>query len=160
MRRLILVNIFLFAILALGFVYLTYAADTHVALSSTDIKWMDAPQVAPGVQMATLEGDPAGTGSYTFRMKIPDGFKIPPHWHPKAENVVVIEGIFQLGMGEKFDESALKDFGPGSFAMLPAEMRHFGFTKGETVLQIYGTGPFKIIYVNPADDPAKKTMSH
>jgi hypothetical protein len=34
-------------------------------------------------------------------------------------------------------------------------MKHFGFVKGETVLQLHGTGPWAIDYVNPADDPRK-----
>jgi hypothetical protein len=27
--------------------------------------------------------------------------------------------------------------------------------KGETIVQVSSTGPFKLIYVNPADDPSK-----
>jgi hypothetical protein len=36
-------------------------------------------------------------------------------------------------------------------------MRHFGQFKGETIVQVHGVGPFKVFYVNPADDPAAKT---
>jgi hypothetical protein len=28
--------------------------------------------------------------------------------------------------------------------------------KGATEVQVHGNGPFKLIYVNPADDPSKK----
>jgi hypothetical protein len=38
-------------------------------------------------------------------------------------------------------------------------MRHFGVCEGETAVQVYGTGPFKVNWVNPADvvlpDPKK-----
>jgi hypothetical protein len=32
-------------------------------------------------------------------------------------------------------------------------MKHFVWTKGETVAQFHGIGPWSIQYVNPADDP-------
>jgi glycyl-tRNA synthetase alpha subunit len=35
--------------------------------------------------------------------------------------------------------------------------RHFGFFNEETILQVHGVGPWAINYVNPADDPRKKT---
>jgi len=44
------------------------------------------PFVAPGAQLAVLEGDPtASTGDFTIRLKMPDGYKIAPHWHPNRE---------------------------------------------------------------------------
>jgi len=30
-------------------------------------------------------------------------------------------------------------------------MRHFGMAKGETIVQVHGTGPFKVNWVNPSD---------
>jgi hypothetical protein len=36
------------------------------------------------------------------------------------------------------------------------EMRHYGGRKGLTVMHLYGLGPLKMNYVNPADDPANK----
>jgi len=47
---------------------------------------------------------------------------------------------------------------PGGFAVAPAGMRHFAWAKGETVVQISGNGPFGITYVDPNDDPSKKTQ--
>jgi hypothetical protein len=29
--------------------------------------------------------------------------------------------------------------------------------KGETTIQVHAMGPFELIYVNPKDDPRKKT---
>jgi hypothetical protein len=43
---------------------------------------------------------------------------------------------------------------PGPF--MPSGTRHFAWTKGETVVQLHGTGPWGINYVNAADDPRKK----
>ena len=47
--------------------------------------------------------------------------------------------------------------GPGTgYARTGAGMKHFGWVKGETVLQVHGTGPWVIEYLNPDDDPRKK----
>jgi hypothetical protein len=69
-----------------------------------ELKWRDGPpSLPPGAKIAVLEGDPTKPGPFVFRVKVPDGYKIPPHTHPKPERVTVIAGIFNLGMGDKFD---------------------------------------------------------
>ncbi len=115
-----------------------------------DVKWTS---FGPGVQMAVLSGDPNGTGPYAIRLKMVDGNQIAPHWHPQDENVTVISGTLQVGMGEKFDAAALKPLPAGSHANMPKEMRRYAKAGGETIIELYGQGPFKINYVNPADDP-------
>lgn len=127
--------------------------------STAEIKWKDGPASLPaGAKFAVLEGDPTKEGPFVMRLWLPDGFRIPPHWHPKVERVTVVSGTFNLGMGEKFDQSATRALQAGAFGFWPAGMRHFAWAKGETVLQLHGTGPWMITYVNPADDPrnAKK----
>ena len=94
--------------------------------------------------------------SHVFRARLPDGYSVAPHWHPMDENVTVISGVFRVGLGDKFDEHALRDLPAGSYAMLPSGLPHYNRIKGETVLQFHGTGPYDINYVNPADDPSKK----
>lgn len=62
------------------------------------LKWQDGPpSLPPGAKIAVLEGDPTKPGPFVFRVKVPDGYKIPPHTHPKAERVTVISGTFNLG---------------------------------------------------------------
>jgi hypothetical protein len=119
-----------------------------------EVTWKDGPGSLPaGAKFAVLEGDPAKEGPFVMRLWLPDGFRIPPHWHPKVERVTVISGTFNLGMGEKFDQSATREMTAGTFGFWPAGMRHFAWAKGETVLQLHGTGPWAVTYVNPADDP-------
>ncbi len=134
------------------------AGHAHVMLSPSELKWGPAPpSLPPGAQLAVLEGDPTKAGgTYTIRAKLPDGYKIPPHWHPVTENVTVIEGALYMGMGDKFDEAAGRELTAGSFASMPTGVRHFAWAKGETIIQVHGVGPFEITYVNPADDPRKK----
>ena len=137
----------------------TIALPDHGVFRPDDIKWIDVPNaLPPGAKLAVLEGDPFKPGLYTMRLKAPDGYKIPPHFHKKYEHVTVVSGTFNLGMGEKFDDKAGQAMPPGTFGFLPPMMRHFAWAKGETVIQLHGMGPWEIVYVNPADDPrgAKK----
>ncbi len=128
------------------------------AFTPDDVQYGPAPAfLEKGAQLAVLEGNPMGsTGDYTVRLKAPAGYKIAPHFHPKRENVTVISGTLQVGMGDKFDESKMKDFPAGSFAYLDPSMHHYAKASGETVVQIHGMAPLKFNYINPEDDPSKK----
>jgi quercetin dioxygenase-like cupin family protein len=123
---------------------------------ASSIKWGAAPPTLPkGAQIAVLAGDPSKDGPYVLRLKLPDRYVIPAHHHPTTENVTVVSGTFYAGMGDKVDQAKAAAFKPGGFASLPANMNHFAWASGETVVQVHGNGPFAIVYANPADDPAK-----
>jgi quercetin dioxygenase-like cupin family protein len=128
----------------------------EVMVTPGDLKWRDGPPSLPkGSQMAVLEGDPSKEGAFVMRAKLPDGYKIPPHTHLKDERVTVISGTLNLGMGSKFDEKEGMALPAGSYARMPAGMKHFGWAKGETVIQLNGEGPWNIEYLDPKDDPRK-----
>ena len=122
--------------------------------SPADVVWKDGPSaLPPGAKMARLEGDSSKEGFYTARLLFPEGYKIPPHTHPTTEHVTVISGELHIGMGEKFDQSASRTVPAGGFFFMPAGMKHFAWTTGETVIQTNGNGPTGINYLNPEDDP-------
>jgi anti-sigma factor ChrR (cupin superfamily) len=125
------------------------------------LTWAPGPPSMPkGAEVAGLGGDMSKKGSeYTVRLRLPDGWKIPPHFHPAEEHVTVLQGAFSMGMGDTFDEAALKEMPVGAFHQIPKGVHHYGLAKGETVLQLHGVGPWGITYVNPADDPAKAAAS-
>ncbi len=83
-----------------------------------------------------------------------DGYKIPPHWHSMDENLTVLSGTLVLHMGDTMDAPA-HNLDAGAYHFLPGKMHHAAEAKGETVLELHGTGPFDIHYLNPADDPSK-----
>lgn len=126
------------------------APDAMRAVAASSIAWAEAgvPGFAPGMKLAVIDGDPSGTGAYTVRLSFPDGYRFPPHFHPGAENVTVLSGVLQLGMGEQTDEAKLKSYGPGDYLYIPSPMPHFGGAKGNTVVQLHGQGPFAINLVN------------
>jgi quercetin dioxygenase-like cupin family protein len=135
------------------------AGSEHAIIVQPDqVSYAPAPAALPaGAEVALLEGKPAEPGPFTMRLRIPDGYRIPPHSHPGIEHVTVLEGTFKVGMGDKFDASALKELPAGTFAALAPGTRHFAQARGKTVLQLHGVGPWKLVYVNPADDPRNKT---
>lgn len=127
------------------------------AFTPGEMQWSAAPPIIPaGAQMSVLDGNPMGEDVYTIRLKMPSGYKVAPHWHPKREEVTVISGTLNVGMGDKFDAAAMKAFPAGSFAYLDPDMHHYVQTKGATEIQIHGRGPVQFNYVDPNDDPSKK----
>jgi hypothetical protein len=128
----------------------------HTVVHAEEIKWGPAPASLPaGAQAAALLGSPAKEGPFVLRLKLPKGFVIAPHRHTKDEFVTVISGSFHVMAGEQVDRSA-KGLKSSGFIHLPAGMPHFAFTSEETVVQINGTGPFDVVYIDPKDDPRKK----
>lgn len=134
------------------------SGSPHNAFTADQVQYQPAPPMLnPGAQLAVLEGNPMGeSGDFTVRLKMPAGYKIAPHWHPKRENVTVLSGNFKVGMGDKWDDSKMMTFGQGSFAYLDPDMHHYAMADGEVTVQIHGAAPLQINYVNPEDDPSKK----
>jgi len=134
------------------------APAAHVLLTPGDLKWGPAPPVLPaGAQIAVLDGNPMAPGFFVLRLKFPDGYKIAAHWHPTDENITVVQGTFRAGMGDAYSDGGLHDFAVGSYIKMPKRMHHFASAKGEVIVQIDGQGPFVVNYINPNDDPTKKT---
>lgn len=132
----------------------TQADSGHVMHSKKDIKWVAAPPSLPaGAQAALIDGDPTKPGEFTMRLKFPANYKIPPHTHPADEHITVIEGTFNMGLGEKFDVKTAHAMAAGDYARMTAGTKHFAMTKSAAVVQLHGIGPWGINYVNPADDP-------
>jgi quercetin dioxygenase-like cupin family protein len=135
------------------------AAAQHVIVATPDsITWGDAPAMLPaGAKAAVLEGNPAKPGPFTLRLSFPDGYTIPPHYHPVPEHVTVIKGTLLVGMGSELDPTKFAELPAGTFGFIPPRMRHFARAKGDVIIQLHGTGPWRLIYVNSADDPRGRT---
>ena len=129
----------------------------HKVIPADQVSWAAAPPSIPaGAQAAVLHGDPAKEGMFVMRLKMPSGYAIPPHTHPKPEIVTVISGTFNVGMGNAADRGKAQALRAGSFFAFDPGLAHYAHVQEETVVQISSTGPWGIEYVNPADDPRKK----
>jgi quercetin dioxygenase-like cupin family protein len=137
-----------------------HAAATATVVMPDAVKWGPAPAVLPaGATLAVLDGDPGKPQPFTMRLRMPDGYRIAPHYHPIMEHVTVISGNLKVGMGDTFDESKMNTLPAGSFGAIPARMHHYAMAQGETVLQLHGTGPWRLVYLHKTDDPRTKTRA-
>jgi quercetin dioxygenase-like cupin family protein len=146
-----------FLLAAVGLPLTTHAADEHhAAVQSDALKWVAPAAYAKGAQLAVVKGDPTKEGIYVVRLKVPAGFRIAPHTHPNDENVTVLSGTFHIGTGSAFDETKGTTLKAGGYAYVAKSMQHYAYFPEATVIQLHGTGPQGITYVNPADDPRKQ----
>jgi hypothetical protein len=132
-------------------------AAGHISVLPSDLKWAPAPSVGPGAQIAVIEGDLKAAAPYTFRLKLPPNFKVGVHTHPVVERVTVMSGTFHLGIGDKVDPAKARAYTPGGVAIMSGGMPMYAYTtQEEAVIQIHGTGPWGVNFLDPADNPMKK----
>jgi quercetin dioxygenase-like cupin family protein len=115
------------------------AAVLKAQVQPDQLKW--APG-GPGIQTATVLGDPAKPGIYVTRLRFAKGTRIMPHMHPDERVAVVLSGTMYFAYGDTFDEAAMTHMVPGSTWTEPAKTAHFAFAKDEdVVIQVVGAGP-------------------
>jgi quercetin dioxygenase-like cupin family protein len=123
---------------------------------ATAFQWGPAPAVFPaGARMAVVRGDPGQADQFTIQLSLPDGYRLPPHFHPTDEHVTVKQGTFLVGMGDTLDPGKTNALKPGQSGSVPAKHHHFALARGATVVEVTAMGPFAMTYVNPQDDPQK-----
>jgi quercetin dioxygenase-like cupin family protein len=128
----------------------------HSMVASSDLKWGPVPSLPAGAQIAIIQGPMNEAKPFIARLRLPANYRIPAHSHPAIEHVTVISGRFNMGTGDKLDESKTTALLPGSVAIMQIGTNHFAWTAEETIVQLHGVGPWDVKYVNPADDPRKK----
>jgi len=131
-------------------------AGHHQAVNAADLKWSDVPSLPKGAQIAVIEGPMNQAVPFTVRLKFPANYAIPPHTHPAVERVTVLTGTFHMGMGEKFNRSGAQAVRTGDMMIMQPGTAHYAFTEGEVIVQLHGTGPWGVTYINPSDDPRKQ----
>jgi len=119
-----------------------------VGLIPEQLQWFTPSYYKDGRQRAQLLGDSSRGGAWVDRVKIPSGGRVLAHTHPHDEVVTVIQGIWYLGEGERFDPDKLKGYPAGSFIVIPAGTPHFLAAKdGDVIVQLNGIGKFGTYYL-------------
>jgi quercetin dioxygenase-like cupin family protein len=145
--------------IAMGATAAAQTADAHKVVAAQDVKWGPGPAALPaGAEVAVLYGDPGKEGTFAMRARMPKGYRIGPHTHPKPEIVTVLSGTARLGMGASADPATAQVLPAGSFFVMAPGMAHYISIDEDTVIQINTTGPWGLTYLDPKDDPRQKTQ--
>lgn len=129
-------------------------ADSSGLRRADSLDWRPAPAELPGgAQVAVLFGDPMSSGPFVVRLRAPAGYQVAVHKHPDLETVTVISGVLRYGEGLRLDPRAETFVHAGDFFAAPAGMGHWIAINEDAVLQVTGTGPWKIDYLDPRDKP-------
>jgi quercetin dioxygenase-like cupin family protein len=129
----------------------------HLMVLPDQLEWTDVASLPPGAKIAVLEGDLSKAEPFTMRVQFPPNYTIPLHTHPTVERVTVLSGTLHFGVGDTFDREKAQALPPGTLAVMDSGVSMYGFTGEEpVVIQVNGSGPWGIEYVNAVDDPRKK----
>lgn len=147
-----------FAVIVLGLAGkaladLPYHGKGHIMVLPDQLEWGPVASMAGDAQITVIEGDLSAEAPFTFRLKLPAEYRVEPHVHPAYERVTVISGTFHFAHGKKFDREQTTALPQGAVAIMAPGEPMFGYTEEETIIQLHGTGPWGIEYIDPADDP-------
>ena len=124
--------------------------ESPLMVSFADLKWVELPE-RKGMQFAVLSGDPK-VGPYTQIRKVPAGTDNPLHSHSSEIKNVIISGLWYTGA----DSASAKDFGPGSFVVMPADWVHVSGCRAASDCVFYQEGKGKFDFKPAAEQPRSK----
>ncbi|QGM99004.1 cupin domain-containing protein [Methylocystis parvus] len=129
-------------------------ADVSGLRRADGLDWRPAPSDLPsGAEVAVLYGDPMSSGPFVVRLRAPAGYQVAAHKHPDLETITVISGVLRYGEGQRLDPRSEAFVHAGDFFAAPAGMSHWIAINEDAVIQVSGTGPWKIDYIDPRDRP-------
>jgi len=142
---------FLACALALFLVVLAVPAQAAGPLVVTpqQVHWMPGTGALSGTQIAVIDGNPNAPGEYMLRVRMPNGKRLPIHFHGHAERVTVLSGTLLVAVGDKIvPVSKMVALGPGSYANVPPGLHHYAMARGETIFQVSSEGPRSMTVVH------------
>ncbi len=146
-------------VMGIGALAATFAlgqhSEAHRVVMPGELKWVDVPSLPPGAKLAVIEGPMNEAVPFTVRLKFPKGYAIPAHSHPAIERVTVLSGTFYMGVGDHLDRQKTHALPAGAIGIMQPGAAHYAWTEDEAIVQLNGTGPWGINYVDPKDDPRK-----
>jgi quercetin dioxygenase-like cupin family protein len=64
-----------------------------------------------------------------------------PHFHPQTEYSIVLLGTLLYGVGDKWDDAAMREISPGGFLVKKEGTHHDSKARGETITQVSKMSP-------------------
>ena len=130
-------------------------ADAQEGKSPKALQWTPATLFPPGALLAVVSGDPARPGRTMAELSLPDGYRVPPHFHPMVERLEVRQGTLLVGMGDRFDVKKTEPLRTGDTAFTQAGVHQYWVARGPTVVALTFDGPYTITYVNAYQAPRR-----
>jgi quercetin dioxygenase-like cupin family protein len=118
------------------------AGTAPTIVSPSQVHWSAGTGALKGAQVAAIFGAMDKPEAFVVRIRMPDGMKLGPHYHPVLENVTVLQGTLLIGVGDKMDAAKMIALPAGSFFSVPAGVHHYAMAKGDTIIQLNDTGPW------------------
>jgi quercetin dioxygenase-like cupin family protein len=140
-------------LLATALVLSTRNAGAQEGASPPAPQWTPATLFPPGALLAVVSGDPAQPGQSTAELSLPDGYRVPRHFHPMGERLEVKQGTLLVGTGERFDVRKADTLRTGDSAFTATGVHHYWVALGPTVVALTFDGPYTITYVNAYEAP-------
>jgi quercetin dioxygenase-like cupin family protein len=134
------------------------SAMAQVSAEPVSAHWSVPDALPPGALIAVVRGDPTGPGQSTLEVSMPEGYRLPPHFHPSYEHVEVRAGTLLAGMGDRLDPRRTRALSAGDSATAPAGMHHFSIARGRTILLVTFDGPYTITYLRAEDAPRPRVF--
>jgi len=112
--------------------------------------------------VALLAVVPLGTvvaaAQSTAELSLPDGYRVPRHYHPMGERLEVRQGMLLAARGERAKGGQVDTLHAGDATVTPAGMRHSWVARGPTVVALTFDGPYTITYVNAYEAPRGRSF--
>ena len=140
------------ALLPLAFAVRADAPPAAIVIVPPErVVWSAALPLAPEISIASVVGSAAAPGPYALRVRLPAGSRIPPHTHPDARLVTVLEGVYGFGQGARMDEATtLQRLAAGTVILVPAGVVHYATAPaGPVTYQESGVGPSGSTFLEP-----------
>jgi quercetin dioxygenase-like cupin family protein len=129
-----------------GFLLCIFTLFISNQVLAENFQWQQMKDLPPGAEVALISGDPVKAGTFTLRLKLPAHYIVPAHSHPTQARATIMSGTYYVGTGEVADANTGKALHKGNSFIIPANSKHYGWTKNGTVLQIEATGPWDMVY--------------
>jgi hypothetical protein len=86
------------------------------------LQWSNPTTLPLGALAAVASGDPASPGRSTFLLSMPDGYRVPPYFHPGYEHLEVRQGTLLVGTGDDAQPELARPLAAGDSITLPEGM--------------------------------------
>ena len=118
-----------------------FAQLVPVPVTPESAPWF-SPPTNPSLRAAWMLGAEKEAAAYVLRVVLSEGGRIPPHTHPDARIVTVLDGTLLVAFGAKPGDAEMVPVSAGSVYVVPAHMPHALWAKqGDVTYQETGIGP-------------------